>query len=418
MQRKLILTATAVAALGMSAPAADAAFPGQNGPILFGNSFEDGSGIFSTSLGGSPSLLFETDSFGTPDGVDTTADGKRIVYNDSDFTVWVANADGSGKTKLTPEGHEDFGPSWSPDGTKIAFASREVEAGDFTLWTMNADGSDRRQLLDDGEPIYGFQPAWSPDGQVIAFTEYGYVARGRGYTSVALTDPTGNDGVEYVAEGSDPEWAPDGGSIVYVDDYFGYGELRRFEFASEDDERLTDPEDDAYYRGPSVSPDGTRIVAETEVVTPARGGDVLYDLVTMNADGSGESVLAGTRGGSGADWSVAPAGAKPVEQQQAPPPSPQQQTAVRSTAPSQARVCGSRRYFPITVIGKRIKKVTITVNGKRVTATRKGRGFSARVDLRKLPKGRFAVTIRKTMKGGAVRTETRRYRTCVPKPRS
>ena len=69
------------------------------------------------------------------------------------------------------------------------------------------------------------------------------------------------------------------------------------------------------------------------------------------------------------------------------------------------------------MITKGLKKVSVTVNGKKVGAKRKGRGFSARVDLRTLPKGRFTVKIRKTLDGGKVKSETRRYRTCAPKAR-
>jgi Tol biopolymer transport system component len=422
MHRKLILTAAAVAALGVSAPAAQAAFPGQNGPILFGTSSDDGTGIFSTWPTGSPSLLLATDPEGTPDGVDTTADGKRIAYNESDYSIWVADADGSDKKRITPEGADDFAPSWSPDGKKIAFASRESDGeSDFTLWTMNADGTGRDELGADEDPIYGYQPAWSPDGTTIAFTEYGYlVARGRGYHAIAVTDPAGED-VDYLTDGADPEWTPDGRSIVHTDSVFGHGDLWRYDLAADDDVQLTDGEDGHWYRLPSVSPDGKHIVAEVETggQVPARGGDWSYDLGVLSIDGTGTTILSGTTSAGGVEWSAAPA--QPVvvrhEQQPPAPPAPQQAPA-STTAPSKARVCGSRRYFNITVINKGLKRVSITLNGKTVGAKRKGRGFSARVDLRTLPKGRFTVKIRKTLGGGEVRSETRRYRTCVPKARA
>ena len=420
MHRKLILTAAAVAALGVSAPAAQAAFPGQNGPILFGTYAEDGSGIFTTSPSTSPSQLFATER--TPDGLDISADGTRLAYNESDFSIWVSAADGSGKKRLTPEGVEDFAPSWSPDGKKIAFASREIESCDWTLWTMNADGTGRQELGSEEDPVYGFQPAWSPDGKKIAFTEYSCrLVRGdRGDHSIAVTDPAGSD-VDYLTSGNDAEWTPDGKSLVYVDTYYSYGELERYDLASGEDVQLTDGEDDTRYSGPAVSPDGKRIVAQTETYrsTPVRGsGDYFYELGTLNVDGSGTTVLSGTGNGGGAEWSPIAVKPAPVrENQQTPAPAPQQQPVTRSVAPSKARVCGSRRYFRITVLNKGLKKVAITVNGTTVSATRKGRGFSARVDLRRLPKGRFTVKIRKTFAGGAVKHETRRYRTCVPKAR-
>ena len=53
----------------------------------------------------------------------------------------------------------------SPDGTKIAFSSRE-EGKKRYIWTMNIDGADKRRLTN------GDQPAWSPDGTKIAFMRY------------------------------------------------------------------------------------------------------------------------------------------------------------------------------------------------------------------------------------------------------
>ena len=51
--------------------------------------------------------------------------------------VWVANADGSNAMQLTAS--NDRSPSWSPDGTKIAFASRRD--GDDEIFVMNADAA-------------------------------------------------------------------------------------------------------------------------------------------------------------------------------------------------------------------------------------------------------------------------------------
>ena len=93
MSRKLILTATAVAALGAAAPAAHAAFPGQNGPILFaGSTSTEQQAILSMPFGGPAAPLLQTQ--GWADGIESSADGRRIVYND-EFVIWTANADGS-----------------------------------------------------------------------------------------------------------------------------------------------------------------------------------------------------------------------------------------------------------------------------------------------------------------------------------
>jgi len=58
--------------------------------------------------------------------------------------IWVMNVDGSNIRKLIDNGEY---PSWSPDGTKIAYTDDRKENG--RLWIMNADGSGRRQLTFD-----------------------------------------------------------------------------------------------------------------------------------------------------------------------------------------------------------------------------------------------------------------------------
>jgi hypothetical protein len=82
--------------------------------------------------------------------------------------------------------------------------------------------------------------------------------------------------------------------------------------------------------------------------------------------------------------------------------------------------CRSRRNFTIRLRhprGDALTSATVRVNGK-VVATRHGRRVTAPINLRRLPKGRYTVTIRaKTVLGRTV-TETRRYRTCTPKRKS
>ncbi len=80
--------------------------------------------------------------------------------------LWVMNADGSGQINLTdrPES-TDQGPSWSPDGTRIAF---ESYFGEWNVWVMNADGSNRANLTSTAGTL-DYAPAWSPDGTKIAF---------------------------------------------------------------------------------------------------------------------------------------------------------------------------------------------------------------------------------------------------------
>ena len=76
------------------------------------------------------------------------------------------NADGSDQTNLSNNEANDFNPSWSSDGEKIAFTS-DRENGNFDIYVMNADGSGQTRLTDN--PADDFNPTWSPDGEKIAF---------------------------------------------------------------------------------------------------------------------------------------------------------------------------------------------------------------------------------------------------------
>lgn len=61
---------------------------------------------------------------------------------------------GSGLTRLTTSPKQDFEPSWSPDGTMIAWYSARTPAG---IWVMNANGTSPQPIIAGGR-----QPSWGP----------------------------------------------------------------------------------------------------------------------------------------------------------------------------------------------------------------------------------------------------------------
>jgi Tol biopolymer transport system component len=75
------------------------------------------------------------------------------------------NADGSDRVRLTA-GPNDFAPTWSPDGARIAFVRTSASSQRQEIVVMNADGTDQRSLTPAGES--DSCPAWSPDGGQIA----------------------------------------------------------------------------------------------------------------------------------------------------------------------------------------------------------------------------------------------------------
>jgi len=66
------------------------------------------------------------------------------------------NADGSNQVRLTNNSARDYRPSWSPDGSKIIFASDRD--GNMEVYIMNADGSNQIRLTNN--PAWDYEPAW------------------------------------------------------------------------------------------------------------------------------------------------------------------------------------------------------------------------------------------------------------------
>jgi len=62
----------------------------------------------------------------------------------------------------------DEDPSWSPDGSRIAFASTRGGGGNLDIWFMNADGGGLVRLTDHRAPDQ--DPAWASDGRSVFFT--------------------------------------------------------------------------------------------------------------------------------------------------------------------------------------------------------------------------------------------------------
>jgi Tol biopolymer transport system component len=136
-------------------------------------------------------------------------------------------------------------PAWSPDGSRIVFTG--YDGGLSDLFIVNADGTGLQRLTDDR--YADLHPAWSPDGRTIAFTtdrgpRTNFETLAIGNMRVALYDLETRtvrmlDGMDE-GRSSNPQWAPDGGSLAYVSDRNGVPNIFLQDLASGRAYQLTD----------------------------------------------------------------------------------------------------------------------------------------------------------------------------------
>jgi hypothetical protein len=89
-------------------------------------------------------------------------------FGGGNYDLFVADADGRNPVRLTTESGVDLQPAWTPDGKRIVFVSGR--GGPRQVFIMSADGSDVRALT--ALPGGAGEPAVSPDGKSIAFTGF------------------------------------------------------------------------------------------------------------------------------------------------------------------------------------------------------------------------------------------------------
>jgi hypothetical protein len=98
-------------------------------------------------------------------------DGTRIAYQATEFgaapraAIVVVDANGGTPDTLLFEEARIFGIDWSPSGDEIVFSSNR--AGDFELWSLPLMGGEPARITT--SPSNESQPRWSPDGSKIAF---------------------------------------------------------------------------------------------------------------------------------------------------------------------------------------------------------------------------------------------------------
>jgi Tol biopolymer transport system component len=192
--------------------------------------------LFESSRGGSPELWRVAATGGQPerlsvganatDGLALDREGRRLAYvvrsNHAHISALDLLNPGEPPVRIAESTRSEISPSYSSDGTRIAFASNR--SGDaFDIWVAEANGANQTRLTTSSRGGNG-SPRWSPDDQWIAYDSWVvdglldvYVIRASGGAPRRLTLDRSNE--------AGPTWSRDGRWLYFESDRTGTAQI-------------------------------------------------------------------------------------------------------------------------------------------------------------------------------------------------
>jgi len=179
----------------------------------------------------------------------------RIAYvnrEGSRFSLIVADSDGYNEQKVLVHNAPIMSPSWSPDGSELAYVS--FETGHAVVFVQSLYTNQRRILAEFSGS--NSAPSWSPDGKQLALV---LTRDGSSQIYTIRSDGSGLRRITFSgAIDTEPSFSPDGKSLIFLSDRGGSAQIYRMSVEGGPAERLTFGGGTSF--SPRYSPDGKNFV--------------------------------------------------------------------------------------------------------------------------------------------------------------
>ena len=269
-------TVAALVMVALTPLGASASFPGDNGRIIFNRGSAEGP-TFLASMEPKGTDVTRHTGRRSSFGASWSPDGSRFIYSrfDRDGTVdlFLRDADGSNRTRVTDSVKDEFQVAFGPDGNQAVYQKCGFQCDLFIIDLTTSIETRVTQTRADE-----IAPDWSVD-DVIVYERSGrrsdieiFTIHPDGTTRTRLTDNRGRQDVS-------ASWSPDGTRIVYSRCGFESNcDLFTMDPDGSGKDRITDTKADEF--GAHFSPNGRSFV-----LTRARR-ETRADLFRMRTNGS------------------------------------------------------------------------------------------------------------------------------------
>jgi len=141
----------------------------------------------------------ENESYWGYVSLDYSSTEDKLIYSlsQSQFGIWIINADGTEKEKISSTGRN---PKWRPNGGEICY-NEESEG----IWLMDANGNNKHEIFEKGT-----SPSWSPLDNWIVFDENQFVnGSAYGEKGILRINRDTEDTIRISQKGNNPVYSSD-----------------------------------------------------------------------------------------------------------------------------------------------------------------------------------------------------------------